>query len=228
MYTLLIVDDEIQIRELIKKYALHDGYLVIEASDGIEAIDKVKKDKPDLIIMDIMMPRLDGFSSIKEIKQYCLNNLIQIPIILLSSRSEEYDKLYGFDLGVDDYVTKPFSPKELMMRVNAVINRYHFKEEKSNMWTYLSLKINLSGHLVYVDEQKVELTPKEFDLLQYLIKNENVVVTRDELYKQIWNLDIISDDRTLDTHIKSLRKKIGKYADNIVTLRRVGYRFEVK
>lgn len=224
---ILVVDDEIQIRELVKKYALHEGYQVVEASNGMEAVDKTKLERPDIVIMDIMMPVLDGYSAVKKIKS--MN--IQIPIILLSARSEEYDKIYGFDLGVDDYVTKPFSPKELMMRVNAILNRYHVNNEKKdadNILTYQTIKIDLSARMVYIDENKIELTPKEYELLVYLIKNANVAIKREELMRQIWNTDLLGEDRTLDTHIKSLRKKIGKYSDNIVTLRRVGYRFETE
>lgn len=224
---ILVVDDEIQIRELVKKYALHEGYQVVEASNGMEAVDKTKLERPDIVIMDIMMPVLDGYSAVKKIKS--MN--IQIPIILLSARSEEYDKIYGFDLGVDDYVTKPFSPKELMMRVNAILNRYHVNNEKKdadNILTYQTIKIDLSARMVYIDENKIELTPKEYELLVYLIKNANVAIKREKLMRQIWNTDLLGEDRTLDTHIKSLRKKIGKYSDNIVTLRRVGYRFETE
>ena len=224
MYQLLIVDDEPQIVELVKKYAEYEGYKVLAASTGKEAIDVVKNDDVDLIIMDIMMPVLDGFSAVKEIKKFS-----KVPVIMLSARSEEYDKIYGFDLGIDDYVTKPFSPKELMMRVNAVLNRYHRKNENNvQIWTYDTLKIDLDARLVYVDDEQVNLTLKEYELLLILTKNQNVAVTREKLLSKVWDNVIGNDDRTLDTHIKSLRKKIGKYSDNIITLRRVGYRFEAK
>lgn len=227
MYQLLIVDDEAQIRELVKKYAVFEGYSTCEASNGLEAIEKVKELPIDLIIMDIMMPELDGFSAVKEIRKFS-----RVPIIMLSARGEEYDKLYGFDLGVDDYVTKPFSPKELMMRVNAVLSRYHAKENDeskgTDIWEFDTLKIDLSARIVYVDGLRVELTLKEYELLLYLARNENMAVTREQLLEKVWGYDYYGDDRTLDTHMKSLRKKIGRYSDNIITIRRVGYRFETK
>lgn len=227
MYQLLIVDDEAQIRELVKKYAVFEGYNTCEASNGLEAIEKVKELPIDLIIMDIMMPELDGFSAVKEIRKFS-----RVPIIMLSARGEEYDKLYGFDLGVDDYVTKPFSPKELMMRVNAVLSRYHAKENEeskgTDIWEFDTLKIDLSARIVYVDGLRVELTLKEYELLLYLARNENMAVTREQLLEKVWGYDYYGDDRTLDTHMKSLRKKIGRYSDNIITIRRVGYRFETK
>ena len=227
MYRLLIVDDEQQIRELIKKYAVYEGYVVEEACNGNEAIRKAKDNSIDLIIMDIMMPELDGFSAVKEIRKFN-----KVPIVMLSARGEEYDKLYGFDLGIDDYVTKPFSPKELMMRVSAILHRYNASEKSqkqiSERWTYDTLEIDLDARIVYVDNQKVELTLKEYELLLLLTKNKNYAVTREQLIEKIWGSEYTSDDRTLDTHIKSLRKKIGKYSDNIITLRRVGYRFETK
>ena len=226
MYQILIVDDEMQIHELVKKYAQFEGYEVSEACNGLEAISKVNEKKPDIIIMDVMMPELDGYSAVKEIRK---NN--KIPIIMLSARGEEYDKLYGFDLGIDDYVTKPFSPKELMMRINAVLTRYHSKEaskEEPKTLTFATLKIDLSAHIVYVDDVKIDLTHKEYELLLYLVNNANVAVTREQLLEKVWGYGYYGDDRTLDTHMKSLRKKIGKYSDNIITIRRVGYRFETK
>lgn len=227
MYQLLIVDDEMHIRDIVKKYAKFEGYEIKEAGNGIEAIDIVKEKEVDLIIMDIMMPELDGFSAVKEIRKFS-----DIPVIMLSARGEEYDKLYGFDLGIDDYVTKPFSPKELMMRVNAVLSRYHSKEQKeetpTDIWEYQTLKIDLSARIVYVDGQRIEMTPKEYELLLYLTKNANIAITREQLLEKVWGYDYYGDDRTLDTHMKSLRKKIGKYSDDIITIRRVGYRFETK
>jgi len=225
MYCLLVVDDEPQIRELIKKYAIHEGYKVIEASDGLEAIEIVKEFEVDLIIMDIMMPNLDGYSSVKRIRSFS-----HVPIIMLSARSEEYDKIYGFDQGIDDYVTKPFSPRELMLRVNAVLNRLHPKkqEDVANTWEYENLKIDLDARIVYVNEIRIDLTLKEYELLLNLTQNANSVLTREELLEKIWGANFDGIDRTLDTHIKSLRKKIEPYGEHIVTLRRVGYRFETK
>ena len=227
MYQLLIVDDESQIRELVKKYAKFEGYSYKEAGNGLEAINVVREGDIDLVIMDIMMPELDGFSAVKEIRKFS-----RVPIIMLSARGEEYDKLYGFDLGIDDYVTKPFSPKELMMRVNAVLSRYNAKEEVvervSEIYSFENLKIDLSGRIVYVDGVRVDLTLKEYELLLFLTRNENIAITREQLLEKVWGYDYYGDDRTLDTHMKSLRKKIGKYSDNIITIRRVGYRFETK
>lgn len=224
MAKLLIVDDETNIRELVKKYANFERFDSDTAENGIEAINKVKTNEYDLVIMDIMMPELDGFSAVKEIRKFS-----NVPIIMLSARSEEYDKLYGFDLGIDDYVTKPFSPKELMMRVNAVINRSKMqnqKVEQQDVFVYNTLKIDFGAHIVYVDAVRIELTPKEYELLTYLVKNSNMAVTREQLLEKVWGYDYYGDDRTLDTHMKSLRKKLGEYADNIITIRRVGYRFD--
>ena len=225
MYKVLIVDDESNIRELIKKYANFEGYDVYEATNGLEAIDVVNKTDPDIIIMDIMMPELDGFSAVKEIRK-----TRNIPIIMLSARGEEYDRLHGFDLGIDDYVVKPFSPKELMMRVAAILNRYHHsdKNQIDHIWTYQGLKIDLDARIVYVENERLEMNPKEYDLLIYLIKNKNIAVTRENLLSKIWGYDFYGDDRTLDTHMKLLRKKLGPYGQNIITLRGVGYRFETK
>jgi DNA-binding response OmpR family regulator len=225
MSRILIVDDETNIRDLIKKYAKFENYEVDEATNGMEAIDKVEQNHYDIIIMDVMMPELDGFSSIKEIrKKY------DIPVIVLSARGEEYDKLHGFDLGIDDYVVKPFSPKELLMRVGAILSRYNAKNkvQTDSLWQYKTLKIDDKARIVYVDNERVEMTPKEYNLLMYLIRNENHVVTREQLLTQIWGYDFFGDDRTLDTHMKLLRRKLGEYGKNIITLRGVGYRFEKK
>lgn len=223
MARILIVDDEANIRDLIKKYAKFENYEVDEAVNGMEAIEKVEAKQYDIIIMDVMMPELDGFSAIKEIrKKY------DIPTIVLSARGEEYDRLHGFDLGIDDYVVKPFSPKELLMRVGAILTRYKAGGNKpsGSLWQYKTLKIDDSARIVYLDGQRVEMTPKEYNLLMYLINNENRVVTREQLLSQIWGYDFFGDDRTLDTHMKLLRKKLGDYGQCIVTLRGVGYRFE--
>lgn len=229
MAKILIVDDEQFIRELVRKYANFEGYESDEADNGLKSITMVKENHYDIIIMDIMMPELDGFSAVKEIRK-----VSDVPVIMLSARSEEYDKLYGFDLGIDDYVTKPFSPKELMMRINAVISRYQSgqkpktKEKETECIIYETLKIDLDAHLVFVDNERVELTPKEFELLVYLLRNVNIAITRAQLLEKVWGYDYFGDDRTLDTHMKSLRKKIGRYSDNIITIRRVGYRFETR
>lgn len=228
MAKLLIVDDEMHIRDLVQKYATFENYESETAENGLEAIEKVKHNEYDLVIMDIMMPELDGFSAVKEIRK-----ISQVPVIMLSARSEEYDKLYGFDLGIDDYVTKPFSPKELMRRVNAVLARATHKNNQESattneVWQYKNLKIDYSAHIVAINNEKIDLTPKEYELLVYLIKNQNIAVRREQLLEKVWGYDYYGDDRTLDTHMKSLRKKIGEYANCIITIRRVGYRFETE
>lgn len=228
MAKLLIVDDEMHIRDLVQKYATFENYESETAENGLEAIEKVKHNEYDLVIMDIMMPELDGFSAVKEIRK-----ISQVPVIMLTARSEEYDKLYGFDLGIDDYVTKPFSPKELMRRVNAVLARATHKNNQESattneVWQYKNLKIDYSAHIVTINNEKIDLTPKEYELLVYLIKNQNIAVRREQLLEKVWGYDYYGDDRTLDTHMKSLRKKIGEYANCIITIRRVGYRFETE
>lgn len=223
MARILVVDDEQKIREVIKEYAVFNGHEVVQAGDGMSAVGLCKLDSFDLIIMDIMMPKLDGYSACKEIRK-----ISDTPIIMLSARSEEVDKLFGFELGIDDYVVKPFSPKELMARVNAVIarNKGHEKPAETVM-KFDGLEINIPARTVTIDGQKVELTPKEYDLLFYLVENKNIALSRDKLLSDIWGYDFYGDDRTIDTHIKNLRNNLGKYRDYIVTLRGVGYKFEV-
>ena len=224
MAKILIVDDEQNIRELISKYAIHSGHEVFSVENGKLAIEEVSKNIYDLVIMDIMMPELDGFSAVKEIRKFS-----NLPIIMLSARTEEYDKIYGFDLGIDDYVTKPFSPKELMLRVNAIINRMNRNNKNiNNQIEYKTLKIDLIGHFVTIDNNRIDLTLKEYDLLVYLMRNNNIALSRKQLINSIWGDDYDEDDRTLDTHIKSLRKKLNQYANSIITIRGVGYRFEVE
>lgn len=224
---ILIVDDEVYIRELVAKYLKHESYESSFACNGQEAVEMVKNNNYDLVIMDIMMPVLDGFSAVKEIRKFSF-----VPVIMLSARSEEYDKIYGFDLGIDDYVTKPFSPKELLMRIKAVTNRFNRARDvelkEKSIFIYKTLKIDFDARRVFVNDLEIELTHKEYELLVLLIQNVDNAVTREELVNHVWDSSISSDDRTLDTHIKSLRKKILEYSDNIITIRRVGYRFEVK
>lgn len=205
---------------MIRKYAEFENYKVTEAEDGMEAVDLCRSIDFDLVIMDVMMPELDGFSAAREILK-----IKDIPIIMLSARGEEYDKIHGFEVGVDDYVVKPFSPRELMMRINAVINRSK-KTVKKDISEYGGLKIDYSSRVVMVDGEKIDLSPKEYDLLVYLAKNANIALTRDKILNNVWGYDFYGDDRTLDTHIKLLRSRLGKYRDHIVTLRGVGYRFE--
>ena len=222
MYKLLVVDDEPKIREVIREYAEFNGYEVTEAEDGMSAVGLCKLNKYDLVILDIMMPKLDGFTACKEIKK-----ISDVPIIMLSARGEEYDKLFGFELGIDDYIVKPFSPKELMARVNVGLERRNsVSKDNSSVLTFDGLEINIAARTVSVDGKRVELTPKEYDLLFYLIKNKNIALSRDKLLSDIWGYDFFGDDRTIDTHIKNLRNNLGPYRDFIVTLRGVGYKFE--
>ncbi|MDD3453781.1 MAG: response regulator transcription factor [Bacilli bacterium] len=216
---LLVVDDEELIRNVIKEYTSNEGYNVFEASDGNEAIKCVEKNNIDLIIMDVMMPNLDGFSACKEIKK-----IKDIPIIMLSARNEEYDKLNGFNLGVDDYITKPFSPKELLARIKAVSKRNNVGDN----YIYEDLVIDYKGHTVKIDEKELKLTPKEYELLCYFVNNNNIALSREQLLSTLWGYDFFGDDRTIDTHIKMLRNNLGKYRDLIVTVRGLGYKFEIK
>ncbi|MBQ3065045.1 MAG: response regulator transcription factor [Clostridia bacterium] len=222
-YRMLIVDDEEKIRELIKKYAIFEGYEVEESADGMDAVEKCRKNHYDIVIMDIMMPFLDGFSACKEIRK-----TQNTPIIVLSARGEEYDHIHGFEVGADDYVDKPFSAKELMMRASAVIKRATQTEKKQERDTvsFEGLTVDFTARLVYIDGKTVDMTPKEYELFFYLVKNRGVALTREKLICDVWGYDFYGDDRTLDTHIKLLRKSLGDYARFIVTLRGVGYRFE--
>lgn len=223
MYNILVCDDEVNICELIKKYARYDGHLVDTCHNGIDAIEKIKNNNYDIAIMDVMMPELDGFSAVKRIREFS-----NIPIIMLSARGEEYDKLYGFDLGVDDYVVKPFSPKELLLRVNAVMKRStRTSSPVLPIYEYKTLKIDRNARLIYINQRRIDVTPKEYGVLLYLIDHENMAVTRKQLLDKVWGYEnIYVDDRTIDTHMKLLRKKIEPYGNNIITLRGVGYRFE--
>lgn len=221
MKHLLVVDDEAHIRQVIREYAEFDGYQVTEAADGMEALSLARENTFDLVILDIMMPRLDGFSTCKELKRLC-----NTPVIMLSARGEEYDKLFGFELGVDDYVVKPFSPKELMARVRAVLARRDPEPAAGQILSFGGLVINMDARTVTVDGTRAELTPKEYDLLFYLVRNRNVALSRDRLLRDVWGYDFFGDDRTVDTHIKNLRGHLGPYRSAIVTLRSVGYKFE--
>jgi len=221
MYKILIVDDEEKIREVIKEFAEFEGYEVHEASDGMEAVEMCKKISYDAVIMDVMMPRMDGFSACKEIKKGA-----DIPILMLSARGEEYDKLFGFEVGIDDYVVKPFSPKEVMMRINVIISRHKKNDSDANVQEFGGLKINVAARDVFVDGVKAEMTPKEYDLLFYLVKNKNIGMTRNKILQDVWGYDFFGDDRTVDTHIKMLRNSLGIYRDYIVTLRGLGYKFD--
>ena len=216
---ILIVDDEKLIREVIKEYCLKENYNVFEASNGVEAIDYVKNENIDLIIMDIMMPKMDGYSSIKEIK-----SIKDIPCLMLSARKEEFDKLAGFELGIDDYMTKPFSPKELIARIKAILKRTNniVKDE----YVYKNLRLDILGRTLYINNKEVNITPKEFDLLIYMIENRGIALSRESLLTNVWGYDFYGDDRTVDTHIKMLRKNLGEYRNLIKTVRAVGYKYE--
>jgi DNA-binding response OmpR family regulator len=218
---ILVVDDEPNIRNVIKEYAEFDEIEVDEAGNGIEAINLVKENKYDLIVLDIMMPKMDGFSTCKEIKK-----IKNIPVIMLSARGEEYDKLFGFEVGADDYVCKPFSPKELMARIKIVAKRSSGNVIE-NIQEFEGLKIDFSGREVFIDGKRLQLTPKEYDLLFFFVKNKNIALTRDKLLTEIWGYDFFGDDRTIDTHIKMLRNNLGDYRKFIVTLRGMGYKFDI-
>jgi DNA-binding response OmpR family regulator len=229
MYNILIVDDEEMIRKLIRKYAEFEGHTVTEAVDGMDAVIKFKNGSYDIIIMDIMMPELDGFSASREIRKTS-----NVPIVMLSARGEEYDKINGFEIGIDDYVVKPFSPKELLLRVNAILKRAKASEKtEENKNEVISLAngglvADLTARIVYIDGERIEMSPKEYELFFYMLRNKNIALSRDKLLSDVWGYDFFGDDRTLDTHIKILRKSLGKYSDFIVTIRGMGYRFEEK
>ena len=230
MYHILVVDDESRIRSIIRKYAEFDGHTVTEAGDGMEAVLLCRKNEYDLIIMDIMMPELDGFSACREIRK-----VSQTPIIMLSARGEEYDRINGFEVGIDDFVVKPFSPKELMLRVEAIMKRVKVAPTQANTKNKPNLIIELdngglradvTARLVFIDGERVDMSPKEYDLFFYLLANRNIALSREKLLCEVWGYDFFGDARTLDTHIKLLRKSLGRYSNYIVTLRGVGYRFE--
>ena len=221
---ILIVDDEEMIRGVLKEYVEFEGNEAFEAADGMEAVKMCKDNDYDVVLMDVMMPRLDGFSAVKEIRKFK-----DVPVIMLSARGEEYDKLFGFEIGADDYVTKPFSPKEVMARINAVTKRRAAgnSENGNEILKFEGLEIDMSGRNVYVDGEKAELTPKEYELLFYLVRNKGIALTREKLLYDVWGFDFYGDDRTVDTHIKMLRGNLKDYRKFIVTLRGLGYKFEV-
>ncbi len=221
MARILVVDDEAGIRAVIKEYAEFEGHEVTEACDGMQAVTCVTAQDYDLIVLDVMMPRLDGFSACKEIKK-----IKDIPVLMLSARGEEYDKLFGFELGIDDYLVKPFSPKELMARIRVIIDRHSTKTLTPDKQVFEGLEIDFTGRNVVIDGASVKLTPKEYDLLFYLVKNKNIALMRSRLLSEVWGYDFYGDDRTVDTHIKMLRSNLGIYRKFIVTLRGMGYKFE--
>ena len=227
MYKILIVDDEEMIRRLIAKYAVFEGHSVDEAGNGMEAVEKCRDNSYDIIICDIMMPELDGFSACREIRRFS-----DIPIIMLSARGEEYDKINGFGLGIDDYVVKPFSPKELMMRIEAIMKRAKRNAltpgNANEIFELEGLRADVDARIVYIDGKRADMSPKEYDLFFYMLKNKNIALSRERLITEVWGYDYYGDDRTLDTHVKLLRRSLGEYAKFIVTLRGVGYRFDTQ
>ena len=225
MARVLIVDDEENIRIGLREYAEFQGHTVTEAVDGMDAVNKCKTADFDVIIMDIMMPRLDGFSACKEIRK-----IKDIPVLMLSARGEEYDKLFGFELGIDDYVVKPFSPKEVMARINVIVSRRQNaqNEPKNKHIVIKGIDIDVSARKVYIDGKRIEITPKEYDLLVFMIKNKNIALSRNQLLSEVWGYEFFGDDRTVDTHIKMLRNSIEPYRDLISTVRGVGYIFETE
>ncbi len=227
MYNILVVDDEMRIRDIIRKYAEFEGHTITEAADGMDAVRLVRDGKFDIIIMDIMMPELDGFSACREIRKTS-----DTPIIMLSARGEEYDRINGFEVGVDDYVTKPFSPKELMLRIDAIMKRTRNVAEKASKNKKVELAdgglvVDLDARIIYVNGERIEMSPKEYELFFFFLQNKNIALSREKLICEVWGYDFYGDGRTLDTHVKLLRKSLGEYGKMIVTLRGMGYRFEV-
>ena len=218
---ILVVDDEAGIRDVIREYAIASDYDVIEAENGLDAIKSMEENSDiDIIILDIMMPRMDGYTALKKIREN-----YKTPVIMLSARADEYDKLQSFDLGVDDYVTKPFSPKELLARIKAILNR---KNDKKDEYIYEDLRIDYLGHNAYIDNKELKLTPKEYELLCFFVQNKGIALSRETLLNKVWGYDFYGDDRTIDTHIKMLRNNLGKYRDLIVTVRSMGYKYDEK
>ena len=222
MTRILIVDDEAKIREMIRKYAAFEGFETEEAVDGLDAVERCENANFDLVVMDIMMPNLDGFSAVREIRKAHPG----MPVIMLSALGEEYDRIHGFDVGVDDYVVKPFSSKELMMRIHAILKRVNPAGAGSDSYRVNDMVIDYSARTVTIKGERVNLSPKEYELLVYLVKNAGIALTREQILRTVWGYDFFGDDRTLDTHIKLLRRNLGDYSRYIVTLRGVGYRFE--
>lgn len=221
MYKVLIVDDEQAIRELVAKYCVLEGFSYGEAGDGLEAIQKVKEGSYDIVVMDVMMPELDGFSAVREIRKFS-----SLPIIMLSARTETYDKIHGFEIGADDYIGKPFSPKELMLRISAVMNRVKSQRSNSEVYENELLKVDFTARIVCVEGEEIDLSPKEYELLFFMVKNRGIALSREKLLNEVWGYDFYGDDRTLDTHIKLLRKSLGSASQYVVTLRGMGYRFD--
>ena len=221
--TVLIVDDEVRMRKLIKDFLSQKGFSTIEAQDGEEALQKFEenKNKVGIILLDVMMPKLDGWSVLRQIRQES-----KVPIIMLTARGEEQDELFGFELGVDEYISKPFSPKILVARVEAILKRVNQNVKEIN--NYGGIEIDSEGRTVKVDGKQIELSLREYELLKYLVENSNIALSRDKILNNVWNYDYYGDSRTIDSHIKKIRHKLGKKGKYIETMRGVGYKFEVK
>lgn len=215
---ILVVDDEKMIRDVIREYCLNQGFMIDEAETGKVAFNKLLNNSYDLMVLDVMMPEMDGFTMLNE-----LPNDKKIPTIVLSARGEEFDKLDGFNLGIDDYLTKPFSPNELIARIKAIMNRYN--NTKINIYKLNSLEVNFSARYLKIDNSIINITPKEFEILSYLIRNKGIAISREQLLSNIWGYDYFGDDRTVDTHIKMLRNNLGFYRNHIITVRSIGYKF---
>lgn len=216
---ILIVEDESRMRRLISDYLKKEGYSIVEADNGKKAIDVFNLEKINLIILDIMMPKYDGWTVCREIRKTS-----NVPIIMLTARSEESDELFGFELGADEYITKPFSPKILVARVKALLKRSYMEEEKVS---YDDLEIDINGHRVFIDNKEIEMTPKEYELLIFMTQNKGAALSREQILNSVWGYDYFGDLRTVDTHIKRLRMKLENKSNYIQTVRGVGYRFEV-
>lgn len=216
---ILIVEDESRMRRLISDYLKKEGYSIVEADNGKKAIDIFNLEKINLIILDIMMPKYDGWTVCREIRKTS-----NVPIIMLTARSEESDELFGFELGADEYITKPFSPKILVARVKALLKRSYMEEEKVS---YDGLEIDINGHRVFIGDKEIEMTPKEYELLIFMTQNKGAALSREQILNSVWGYDYFGDLRTVDTHIKRLRMKLENKSNYIQTVRGVGYRFEV-
>ncbi len=215
---ILVVDDEARIRDVIKEYCAANHYTTDEAANGKEALNKLQTNTYDFMVLDIMMPEMDGYTLLEQLPK---NK--RIPTLVLSARGEEVDKLRGFELGIDDYLTKPFSPKELIARIKAIYNRSN--QNLPNIYKLNTLELNFSAHTLKIDNKIINVTPKEFEILTYLIKNKGIAISREQLLSRLWGYDYFGDDRTIDTHIKMLRNNLGQYRDHIVTVRGTGYKF---
>lgn len=223
---ILIVDDEERIREMIREYTSLEGFEYDEASNGADALNLIKQNDYTIVILDVMMPKMDGWSVCREVRKTS-----QVPIIMLTARGEEYDKLFGFELGVDDYIVKPFSPKELLARMKVIIRRNSVQNSSNvsggDKFSFEGLVIEFDSRNVYVDGNLVSLTPKEYELLNFFVQNQNKVFSRDQLLNSVWGYDFIGDDRTVDTHVKMLRESLGNYRKFVVTVWGTGYKFEL-